>query len=114
MRKLTSLLLPGILTLMLPVLAWAETWKNAPLIDSMCLSKVKADPDKHPTQCLIQCSKSGYGILTPDGTYLKFDEAGNKQALDALKATKKKAGIRVTVTGDREGDTIKVKSVAIE
>jgi len=114
MKKVMSLLVLNILVLALPTLVWAETWKNVPLIDAMCLSKVKADPDKHTTECLIQCSRSGYGILLSDGTYLRFDEAGNKRALDALKATKKKAGIRVTVTGDRTGNIIKVTSIAIE
>ncbi len=114
MKKLARTLLLILLGLTVPALVRAETWKSVPLIDTMCLTKVKANPDKHPTECLIQCSKSGYGILTSDGTYLKFDEAGNRQALDALKKTKKKDSIRVTVTGDRQGDTIKVASVAIE
>jgi len=114
MKKLARTLLLISLGFSVPALVRAETWKNVPLIDTMCLTKVKANPDKHPTECLIQCSKSGYGILTSDGTYLKFDEAGNRQALDALKKTKKKDSIRVTVTGDRQGDTIKVTSVVIE
>jgi hypothetical protein len=97
-----------------PAIAAAETWQNLPLVDHSCLEKVKADPDKHETSCLIMCSKSGYGVLTSDGTWLKFDEKGNEEALKALKATQKENGIRVTVTGEREGDSIKVSSLKID
>ncbi len=103
-----------LITLVVPTFAVAETWKNVPLVDSMCLSKVKADPDKHQTSCLIACAKSGLGIITAEGTYLKFDDAGNTKALDALKKTKKKDHIRVTVSGERNGDTIKVKSLSLD
>lgn len=97
----------------LPALALAASWDKAPLVDHMCLEKVKANPDKHTTSCLIQCANSGYGILGGDGQWLKFDEAGNQKALAALKATKKKDHIRVNVTGERKGDTIEVASLAL-
>jgi len=100
--------------LVLPAIAAAETWKNVSLVDHDCLNKVKADPDKHTTSCLIMCSDSGYGVLTSDGTWLKFDKSGNEEALKALKDTKKTAGIRVTVTGQRHGDEIKVTQLAID
>ena len=64
--------------------------------------------------CALQCAKSGFGIVTADGNYLKFDDAGNSQVLAALKATKKADHLRVSVTGDRAGDTIKVSAVRIE
>lgn len=94
-------------------LAAAETWNNAPLVDTNCVNKVKADPDQHTRECAIMCAKSGYGILTPDGNYLKFDKAGNEKALAALKATKKSDHLRATVTGERQGDRIKVQSLAL-
>jgi len=100
--------------LIVPALAAAETWTNLPLVDHNCLEKVKADPDKHETSCLIMCSKSGYGVLTSDGTWLKLDKKGNEEALKALKATKKVKGIRVTVTGEREGDSINVNTLKID
>lgn len=98
----------------LPFAASAETWKNAPVVDTNCVSKVKADPDKHTAKCAIQCEKSGYGLLLADGTYLKFDAAGNAKALAALKATRKSDHLRANVEGDRQGDEIKVKSLTID
>ena len=98
----------------LTTVAAAETWKDVAVIDTFCLSKVKADPDKHTKACALQCAKGGYGILTPDGTYLKFDSAGNEKALAALKATKKSDHLRATVEGVRDGDSLKVGSISLE
>lgn len=100
--------------LALPAIAAAETWTNVPLIDHNCVNKVKADPDKHTTSCLLMCAKSGYGVLTSDGTWVKLDKKGNEEALAALKATTKTSGIRVTVEGERSGDMIKVSSLTID
>src|SRR5256885_14285178 len=89
--------------LAVPLAASAETWKNVSIIDTACLAKVKADPDVHTAKCALQCQKSGYGLLTSDGTYLKFDEDGNKKALAALKATSKADHLRAGAVGDRKG-----------
>jgi len=109
-----ALLAASILALV-PLAAAAETWKNASLMDSMCASKEKVakDPDAHPASCAIQCAKSGYGIMA-DGKFLKFDAKGNEQIASELKSTKKTDHLRVTVDGDRTGDTIAVKSVKLD
>ncbi|MFY9549507.1 MAG: hypothetical protein WAU32_00015 [Thermoanaerobaculia bacterium] len=86
----------------------AETWKNAPVIDGQCVEKVKANPDKHTVKCALACADEGYGILAADGTYLKFDAAGNAKALAALQATKKTDHLRADVEGERSGEEIKV------
>ena len=72
------------------VSGFAETWKNVPLIDAMCACEVKANPDAHTAECALSCGSSGMGILTSDGTFLKLDDAGTKQALAAIKASKRK------------------------
>ncbi len=92
-----------------------QTWDNVPLVDSMCLSKVKDNPDKHQTKCLVSCAgHGGIGIITSDGTFLKLDEAGTEKALALLKETDKKDTIRVNVTGEVDGDTVKVASVSFK
>ncbi len=110
-RAVLTVLIASLLT---PVLAAAETWSHVALVDKMCLEKVKADPDKHETSCLIACAHSGYGVLTADGTWVKLDAKGNDEALKALKATAKTDGIRVTVTGEKKGDTIHVSKLTID
>jgi hypothetical protein len=110
MKRLIPLVL---ITLSVPVFA-GETWKNVSLVDTMCSAKVKADPDKHTTDCAIACEKGGYGIITADGKFLKFDDAGNTKAIAALKASKKKDTLRAAVTGELSGDTIKVATLSLE
>jgi hypothetical protein len=97
----------------MPLVCSAETWKDASLVDVNCSTKVKDNPDAHTRNCAIQCAKSGFGILTEDGTFLKFDAQGNQQAEAALKDSQAKDHLRATVTGDREGNTIKVSSVKL-
>jgi hypothetical protein len=94
--------------------AVAEEWKSVPVVDTHCLSKVKSDPDSHPTSCALQCVKGGYGILTSDGTFLKFDAAGDEKAAAALKATKKTDHLRATVAGTRDGDKLKVSALTLD
>jgi pyruvate formate-lyase activating enzyme-like uncharacterized protein len=106
MRFLTVALLVA-----LPGLCAAETWENVSVVDVSCSAKVKADADAHTRACAMKCEKSGYAIVTSDGTVLKFDAKGNEEAIAALKASSKVDHLRVTVMGDRDGDTIKVKSL---
>ncbi|HSF16495.1 MAG TPA: VCBS domain-containing protein [Vicinamibacteria bacterium] len=100
--------------LLIPFTALAETWKDVPVVDTLCLKDVKADPDKHTKQCALQCAKGGYGVLTIDGEYLTFDAAGNEKALAALKAATKSDHLRATVEGTRTGQTIELAWIAIE
>lgn len=111
MRKLASLfLLFGLCAL--PSFA-ADTYKDVPVVDANCSKKVAADPDSHTRACALKCSASGFGIVTQDKKFLKFDANGNAQITDALKASDKKDHLRVDVTGDVQGDTLKVTSIKL-
>ena len=59
------------------------------------------------------CQKSGYGVFTYDNKFLAFDQAGNRKALEAIKAAKKEDDLQVEVTGEIQGDTIKVTSIKL-
>lgn len=69
----------------------------------------------HTRQCALMpaCQKSGYGVFTYDNKFLSFDAAGSQKALAALKATKKEDDLKVEVTGEIQGDTIKVASLKL-
>ncbi len=99
------------LAILLALPCAAETFNNVALVDVACSNKVKADPDSHTRDCALKCEKTGYAIVTSDGTVLKLDEKGNQEAAAALKASKKPDHLRATVTGDRQGETLKVKSL---
>jgi hypothetical protein len=96
-----------------PLLCVTKTWKDVALVHLNCSAKVKGSPDAHTRECAIQCAKSGFGIFTADGTLLKLDTQGNQQAITALKALQAGDHLRATVTGERDSETIKVKSLKI-
>jgi hypothetical protein len=98
------------------------------LIDEMCSSKAEVRivsgprleggmivAEAHTRECALMpaCQKSGYGVFTYDNKFLKFDEAGSRKALAALKASKKEDDLKVEVTGEIQGDTIKVVSLKL-
>ena len=90
------------------------------LIDKICSAKALGGGQKaakeHDRDCALTagCQKSGYGVYTSDGKFLSFDAAGNTKAIAALKASKKADDLRVKVTGDVEGDSIKVASLKLQ
>lgn len=109
MKKLVSLTI-----LMFSLSAFAATWNNVVLIDKNCSRKAAAAPDAHTRDCALQCASSGYGIVTNDGKFLKFDQAGDQQSLKLLKSSDKKDHLRVTVDGNENDGTIAVKSVKLD
>ncbi|MGA8144809.1 MAG: hypothetical protein WB987_13050 [Candidatus Acidiferrales bacterium] len=112
MRNLASILVLFALCAV-PMLAAVQTYSDVAVVDVNCSSKVKADPDSHTRACALKCEKSGFGILTKDNQFHKFDAAGNTKIIEALKASDKKDHLRVDVTGDLEGDTLKVTSIKL-
>lgn len=111
MRKLGSLLILGFFAL--PAFAATESYKNVSVIDVNCSAKAAADPDAHTRGCALKCEASGFGIITSDKKFIKFDAAGNEKIKAALKSSEKKDHLRVDVTGDVEGDTLKVSSIKL-
>jgi hypothetical protein len=71
--------------------------------------------EAHLRDCALmpECQKSGYGVYTDDNKFLAFDEAGNRLALNALKASRKLDDLEVEVTGEITGGTIKVQSLKL-
>ena len=90
------------------------------LVDKMCASAHASEGEKfgkmHKRECALMpsCVKSGYGVLTADGKFYKFDEGGDKKALEALKATSKADNIQIIVDGYQDGDNLKVASLKLE
>ena len=84
---------------------------NGTVVDTMCKGN---DLAKHTKDCAVKCSKRGYGLVTSDGKFLKFDEKGNSKALAALKKSSKNADLKATVKGTQEGDVLKVDSISID
>jgi hypothetical protein len=96
-----------------PALAATETFNDVSVIDVSCSKKAAADADSHTRECALGCEKSGFGILTADKKFLKFDADGNAKIIEQLKGSSKTDHLRVDVSGDVKGDTIAVTSVKL-
>lgn len=111
MKMLASLLALGLMAT--PALAATQTFNDVSILDVACSKKAAATADAHTRECALACEKSGFGIVTADNKFLKFDADGNAKILQALKGTDKTDHLRVNVSGDVQGDTIKVTSVKL-
>ena len=100
MKLLASLLMAGLMAT--PALAATKTFNDVSVIDVACSKKAAATADAHTRECALACEKSGFGIVTEDKKFLKFDAGSDKT--DHL---------RVNVSGDVDGDTLKVTSVKL-
>jgi hypothetical protein len=88
----------------------AESWTGT-VVDVMCKGK---DLANHTTKCAVSCAKGGYGLVLPDGKFVKFDETGNAKALAALKTTAKEKDAKAKVTGNLDGEVIQVETIQIQ
>jgi hypothetical protein len=87
--------------------------KIAGATDSLVGGRIVAEA--HTRECALKpmCQKSGYGVYIDGNRFLKFDGAGDRKALAAIKASKKLDDLEVEVTGEVNGDTIKVAALKI-
>ena len=111
MKMLASVLALGLMAA--PAFAAAESFNNVSVVDVSCSKKAAANADAHTRSCALACQKSGFGILTADNQFLKFDAAGNAKILSELKNSSEKDHLRVNVKGDVKGDTLLVESVKL-
>src|ERR1700716_927233 len=91
-------------------MAAAETLSGT-VVDIMCRGK---DLAGHTRECAVTRSKSGYGLVTADGKFLKFDEAGNARTLAALKKLTREKDLKAKVTGSVAGDVLKVEAIEFQ
>lgn len=90
--------------------AAAESFSGT-VVDVMCRGK---DLAGHTRECALTCSKSGYGLVTADGKFLKFDEAGNARTLASLKKLSKDKDLKAKVTGTLDGEVLKVQAIEFQ
>ena|SRR5687767_2550579 len=92
------------------VAAAAESFSGT-VVDVMCRAK---DLASHTRECSLSCAKSGFGVVTADGKFLKFDEAGNARTLSVLKKATKEKDLKAKVTGTLAGDLLKVETIEFQ
>jgi hypothetical protein len=87
------------------------------LIDVSCATKHAGEDNfaqDHDKDCLLMCAKSGFGVLTGEGKFVKFTEEGNKKVEAFLKETDATGSWKVEVTGKLMGELLSVDSIALQ
>ena len=88
------------------------------IVDAMCASGMakKDDPMKaasmHTKGCALEegCAESGFGVFS-NGTYYKFDDAGDKMAMELIQKSETKKGMMVAVKGMMKDDAFAVSEI---
>jgi hypothetical protein len=89
------------------------------LLDKSCADEDGKKPGfaaKHQKSCLQMkvCAQSGYGVMTEDLKYYTFDKNGNALAAKLIAGLKKTDEIKIDVSGDVQGQSIKVAKLTLE
>ena len=90
--------------------AFPETWTGT-IVDVMCKGR---DLASHTRECALNCAKGGFGLVTPDGKFVKFNESGNARTLALLKKSSKEKDLKAKVTGTLDGELIKVEGLELQ
>ncbi len=68
--------------------------------------------------CPVVTSTTSFGLLTPDGQYVRFDQPSNTRIVEVVKTNKswskamgEHAPLRVNVVGTRNGDVVVLESI---
>jgi Gram-negative bacterial TonB protein C-terminal len=96
----------------------ADTSVQGYLIDSSCAARSARRPGfgaGHARTCLRMpsCAASGYGVLTDDKRFIKFDQDGSEQAKQLLADLTQEANIKVNVSGKVDGDRMTVTGMRL-
>ena len=57
--------------------------------------------------------REAYGLITGDKKYYKLEDPGNSRILQILEHSPDKDNLHVVVTGDLDGDTLKVANISL-
>jgi len=88
----------------------AESWTGT-VVDVMCKGR---DLASHTRECALQCAKGGFGLVLGEGTFVKFNEAGNARTLAQLKKLDREKDLKAKVSGERKGEVIAVQSIEFQ
>ena len=107
------------------------TW-NGSLVDAGCYTThtsnrevTESEPDKtkttqtrtETTECPVTTTTTTFGLVTPEGKYVRFDEPSNTRVIEVVKTKKwdksinEKKPVRVRVVGSSNGDVVVIKTI---
>jgi hypothetical protein len=104
--------------------AMAATWFGA-LVDSGCyaararnvdpndtLTSVDQDTNEEIRYCSPGAKTKNFGLVDPQGEVCRLDAVGDRKAVEIVRQTGKSSRLRVSVTGELSGKTLKVNSMS--
>jgi hypothetical protein len=118
MRNVFRFVTPVLLVLAVASLAVAADITGT-LVDRHCAARIakggQPAAQSHTLECALMpdCVAAGYAVYTTEGKLFILDSAGNKTAEAALRASQKKNDLRVQVSGQVSGDSIKVATLKL-
>jgi hypothetical protein len=70
---------------------------------------------KHNRSCSLMKDyrRPAYGLITTDKKYYRLEDPANSKILQVLKDSPDKNNLHVVVTGDLEGNTIKIDNISL-
>ena len=106
------------------------TW-NGSLVDAGCYTThanrevTESEPNKtkttqtttETTECPVTTTTTTFGLVTPEGKYVRFDEPSNTRVIEVVKTKKwdksinEKKPVRVRVVGSTNGDVVVIKTI---
>jgi hypothetical protein len=109
-----------------------NTW-NGSLVDQNCYTTHVQQKDsnsdgngnstqtvtnKYTTECPVTTSTTSFGMITPDGKFVRFDDAGNTRIEEMVKSNKdwndyivNHKPVKVRVVGTANGDLVVIKQI---
>ncbi len=69
--------------------------------------------DEHGCSLMKNYKRDAYGLITGDKKYFRLEDPGNAKILQMLKDSADKDNLHVVVTGDIDGNTLKVKIISL-
>src|SRR4051794_24814191 len=114
-RVVSKLLAPGLLAVSL---AQAVELQGV-IADWKCTEPMVRDGRERTLKQNRSCSlmknpdRDGYGLITVDKKYYQLDDTGNQKVKELLRNTPDKDNLKVIVTGDLDGSTIKVANISM-
>lgn len=74
--------------------------------------------DSYMTECPVTTTTTNFGLMTSDGQFVSFDQPSNQRVIEVVKKNKNWSRnmsshqpVKVTVVGNRKGDTVVVESI---
>ncbi len=89
------------------------------VVDWSCAKQMVQDGREKTFRNNRRCSlmknyqRPAYGLITDDNKFYKLDDPGNQHILQLLKNTPDKDDLKVVVTGDVDGDTVRVANITM-